>query len=46
MIKISNKYPEYDFASNKGYGTLVHRNALAKYGLTELHRASFNLKPK
>lgn len=46
MIKISNKYPEYDFASNKGYGTLVHRNAIAKYGITDLHRKSFNLKPK
>jgi len=46
MIKISNTYPEYDFASNKGYGTLKHRNAIAKYGLTDLHRASFNLMPK
>src|SRR5210317_1670677 len=46
MIKISNKYPEYDFASNKGYGTLKHRDAIFKNGLTELHRSSFNLMPK
>jgi ribonuclease HII len=46
MIKISDKYPEYDFASNKGYGTLKHRDAIFKNGLTELHRSSFNLMPK
>lgn len=46
MIKISNKYPEYDFANNKGYGTLKHREAIERYGLTELHRTSFNLMPK
>tara|TARA_B100000902_G_C27295117_1_gene909435 strand:+ start:964 stop:1551 length:588 start_codon:yes stop_codon:yes gene_type:complete len=46
MIKMSDKYPEYDFANNKGYGTLKHRQAIQKYGLTDLHRASFNLMPK
>ena len=46
MIKISDKYPDYDFASNKGYGTLKHREAIFKNGLTELHRSSFNLMPK
>ena len=46
MIKISHIYPEYDFASNKGYGTLKHREAIKKFGLTKLHRSSFNLMPK
>lgn len=46
MIKMSKKYPEYDFANNKGYGTLNHREAIKKHGLTELHRTSFNLMPK
>jgi len=46
MIKISDQYPEYDFQNNKGYGTLKHREAIYKYGITELHRASFNLMPK
>ena len=46
MVKMSEKYPEYDFANNKGYGTLKHRQAIQKYGLTDLHRTSFNLMPK
>ena len=46
MIKISHIYPEYDFESNKGYGTLKHREAIKKFGLTKLHRSSFNLMPK
>ena len=46
MIEISEKFPEYDFASNKGYGTLKHREAIKKYGLTKFHRKSFNLMPK
>lgn len=46
MIKISEKFPEYDFSNNKGYGTLKHREAILKNGLTELHRKSFNLMPK
>ena len=46
MIELSEKFPEYDFASNKGYGTLKHREAIKKYGLTKFHRRSFNLMPK
>lgn len=34
-------YPEYGFASNKGYGTKVHIEAIKKYGLCEIHRPSF-----
>lgn len=41
MVKLSKKYPEYDFDLHKGYGTLIHRQALLKYGSTELHRLSF-----
>lgn len=41
MVKLSQKFPEFNFAINKGYGTLTHRKALKKYGLTELHRRSF-----
>ena len=46
MIKFSKKYPEYLFEKNKGYGTKDHRLALDKYGLSEIHRESFNLVPK
>lgn len=34
-------YPEYGFRTNVGYGTAVHQKALAEYGATPLHRASF-----
>lgn len=34
-------YPEYDFASNKGYGSQKHVDALKKYGMTDIHRKSF-----
>jgi ribonuclease HII len=37
-------YTVYDFISNKGYGTLKHREAIGKYGLCDLHRTSFNLE--
>ena len=35
------KYPEYDFASNKGYGTKAHMDALRKYGPCPIHRRTF-----
>ena len=45
MIKFSEKYPEYSFEKNKGYGTKEHRDAISKYGLSNIHRKSFSLKP-
>lgn len=35
------KYPEYNFASNKGYGTKEHMDALRQYGPCPIHRRSF-----
>lgn len=46
MIDISNSYSEYRFENNKGYGTKEHRQAIKKYGLSDIHRKSFNLMPK
>jgi ribonuclease HII len=46
MIDISKSYPEYHFENNKGYGTKAHRQAISKYGLSDIHRKSFNLMPK
>lgn len=43
MVKLHDKYPEYGFDKHKGYGTLEHRKALKKYGLSKIHRTSFNL---
>lgn len=41
MAKLHQVYPEYGFASHKGYGTQQHRRALEKYGRTLVHRRSF-----
>lgn len=41
MKKQSYIYPEYGFEKHVGYGTLVHRQAILKYGLTKIHRTSF-----
>ena len=43
MRKLNRKYPGYGFVRNKGYGTKFHRDALAKHGLSKIHRTSFNL---
>jgi ribonuclease HII len=40
------KYPYYDLAANKGYGTEKHRLALQKYGPSTMHRMSFRLTEK
>jgi ribonuclease HII len=41
MLKYSRLYPEYDFAANKGYGTVKHMLALKKHGPCRIHRVSF-----
>ena len=41
MVEYDKIMPEYDFASNKGYGSAEHIAALKKYGPTPIHRASF-----
>lgn len=41
MTKFDDLYPGYDFAKHKGYGTLNHRQAIAKLGLSPIHRPSF-----
>ena len=41
MEKVAEKFPQYGFAAHKGYGTAEHLEALKKFGVTELHRRSF-----
>ena len=41
MVKYDEVFPEYGFASNKGYGAQAHIDALKKYGPTPIHRRSF-----
>ena len=41
MIELDEKYPEYGFRKNKGYGTAEHIRALREYGPCPAHRRSF-----
>lgn len=41
MKKYDAMYPVYGFAKNKGYPTKQHLDAIAKYGITPIHRRSF-----
>jgi ribonuclease HII len=41
MRDIASDYPDYGFADNVGYGTKTHREALAKFGPTDIHRYSY-----
>lgn len=41
MAEYDRIYPGYDLASNKGYGTKVHMEALRTIGPCEIHRRSF-----
>ncbi|MBQ1680887.1 MAG: ribonuclease HII [Agathobacter sp.] len=41
MVEYDKMYPQYGFASNKGYGSAEHIEALKKYGPTPIHRRSF-----
>ena len=43
MLDLAREYPQYDWASNKGYPTAKHRAAIREYGVTPHHRLSFNL---
>lgn len=39
MVSISDRYPQYKFKNNKGYGTKEHEAALFEYGPCEEHRS-------
>lgn len=41
MLTLHEKYPQYDFAQNKGYGSKSHLNALKRHGATDIHRKSY-----
>jgi ribonuclease HII len=41
MVEFDEKYPQFGFGKNKGYGTPDHHEAIAKYGITPLHRKTF-----
>ena len=41
MVRMHRIYPQYNFASHKGYPTAEHRRALTRHGACPLHRVSF-----
>ena len=41
MVQLDEKYPEYDLAKNKGYGTKKHIEAIKTFGAKEIHRRTF-----
>lgn len=46
MKMLHDQFPMYNWQKNKGYPTAEHRDAIRKYGPTELHRKSFRLLPE
>lgn len=45
MAQLHLQHPCYHWHINKGYGTALHRQAIAQHGLCEYHRKSFNILP-
>lgn len=41
LLNLDQQVPGYGFASHKGYGTKQHREALAKLGVSQLHRKNY-----
>ena len=41
MMELDQKYPQYQFAKHKGYGTKLHTDLIRQYGPCEIHRQSF-----
>lgn len=43
MVEYGKQYPLYNWKNNKGYPTFQHKQAIADYGTTPLHRMTFNM---
>lgn len=41
MLEIDKKYPQYQFSKHKGYGTKLHYEMIAEYGISDVHRRTF-----
>jgi ribonuclease HII len=46
MKQLHKEFPHYNWKSNKGYGTMEHRNAIQAHGLCKYHRKSFAIDPQ
>ena len=41
MLRMAEKYPEYQFEKHKGYGTKLHTELICTLGASPIHRESF-----
>lgn len=41
MLKLAEKYPQYEFERHKGYPTKLHYEKIYEYGISDVHRKSF-----
>ena len=46
MKEMALLYPGYNWDNNMGYPTKKHREAIRKYGVTPIHRLTFQLLPR
>jgi ribonuclease HII len=46
MCNLHEEFPVYGWNSNMGYPTIAHRKAIKEFGVTPLHRMTFQLLPK
>lgn len=44
MLELHQQFPQYGWNKNKGYGTLLHREAIRQHGQCKHHRKTFRLK--
>jgi ribonuclease HII len=45
MVELDPIYPNYGFSRHKGYPTSQHRQAIAQFGASDVHRCTFKLLP-
>jgi len=41
MAEYGKEFPKYGFEKHKGYPTKLHKEMIAKYGITKIHRQTF-----
>ncbi len=44
MMKFARQFPNYGFDLHKGYPTKLHREAIRRFGLCEIHRVTYSQK--
>ncbi len=46
MVDYDAMYPGYGFAKHKGYATREHREAIKQFGICDIHRRTFTVRPQ